>query len=82
MTITSIEDALQIYGENLNWENEGQARRALAALRYLQLNRPASGGHLGSNLSWHDISGQIASAEKALKRFKRTSWTRARMRRL
>jgi len=82
LTITSVDHALQIYGENLDWTSEHQARNALAALRYLQLNRPASGGHLGSNLSWHDISGQIADAEKALKKFKRTSWTRARVRRI
>ncbi len=82
MKITSLEHALEIYSDNLDWSNENQCKKALAALRYIQVLRPSSGGHLGSNLSWNDINGLIADLEDKMKQFKRTSWTRARLRRL
>lgn len=82
MKITSLEHALEIYSDNLDWSNENQCKKALAALRYIQVLRPSSGGHLGSNLSWYDINGLIAELESKLKGFKRISWTRARLRRL
>lgn len=82
MKIDSLEHALDIYSSNLDWTKESQCKKALTALRYIQVLRPSSGGHLGSNLSWNDINGLINELEQKIKKFKRISWTRARVRRV
>lgn len=81
MTFTNIQEALDYFNSNLDWETSStQAKNALQALRYLKIHRPTASSHMNSNLSFSEIDSLISKAEEVVNRSRRLSWTIARPR--
>lgn len=80
-TITSVEEALNLYSQNLNFEDISQAKNALRALRYLKLHRAQAMSHVGSSLNFSEIDTTITRLEQLIDiQRPRASWTAARSR--
>ena len=81
MRFTSAEEAMRVFGKNLDWENStAQAKNALHALRYLKTCRPQSLAHMNSNITFSEIDNLITKIEELVDRKNRLSWTSARPR--
>ena len=81
MTFSNIQEAMEYYASNLDWENDiTQARNALIALRYIKLYRPSSSSHMNSTLSFSEIDSLIQKVEQRIGMVDRLSWTTARNR--
>jgi len=82
--ISTVEDALNQYNDNLSWEGSvTKAQSALEAVRYILANRPniiASGER---NVRFDDLQSEKEKLEKFIGKFggnvNRCSFTRGRM---
>jgi len=79
-TITSVEDALELYSNNLDFDSLSQAKNALKALRYLKVHRAQAMSHVGSSLNYSEIDSLITRLEDEIDKKKAKSyWTAAKI---
>ena len=80
---STVADALAQYNDNLDWDGDAtKAAAALAAIRFLQANRPESNTINGRSFNFAALDGEkirIQRAIDAADTTTRCSFTRARM---
>ena len=86
MSLTSnstLQDALDQYNDNLDWDSDPtKARNALAAVRWLLVNRTVSSTTAGRTLNYADLAEERRRLERFLQATDtsaRCSFTRGRM---
>ena len=73
---TDVDDALNFYNANLDWDEDPvKARHALNAIRYLLINRPINSTLSSVSLSFADLQNEKTKIESYLTAQKRLSYT-------